>query len=504
MPRHARRVRSAPRFEALESRTMLSGDLAMDTPVGAPDPSPGLLVRFVPGVPETSIRADLAAAGAHVVEALSNGQLWIRPDAGVDGDAVRQALAKDPEVLYAERDAAIEAQGYTPGDPSFGLQWGLDNAGNIDINATRAWARTRGSSSIIVAVLDTGIDLGNPEFAGRIWTNPAPSAGDGYAGDVHGWNFVADNADVQDDDGHGTHIAGVFGANGNNDVGGAGVDWGARIMPLKVLDSRGTGSNASMIRAIDYAVRHGARVINASWGGGAYSHAMADAIRDAGDRGVVFVTAAGNGGGNDDSTPFYPASYRLPNQIVVTAVDESGKLARFSNRGARTVDLAAPGSDILSTIPGGYAYMSGTSMATPYVTGVVSLLASLRPSYSATQLVQQVLATARPLPGLAGKTTTGGIVDAARALGLNPPRRQARGGLHASRGKWPAASVANEFTVGPPGVGLPQEDLRRVPRIASRTPMGTTRPRPTDTGSARREGRVGPARAQVGLPNSWV
>jgi subtilisin family serine protease len=173
-------------------------------------------------------------------------------------------------------------------------------------------------------------------------------------------------------------------------------------------------------------------VINASFGGGDYSQAVADAIGYAGSHGVVFVTAAGNSGTNDDTTPFYPASYRLPNEIVVTAVGESGSLPAFADYGRKSVDLAAPGVNILSTMPdGSYAYMSGTSMAAPYVTGVVSLVAGLHPTWTPEQVIQQVLATAKPLSGLTGKTVTGGIVDAARAVGVGHPSTHGMMGKHA-------------------------------------------------------------------------
>jgi subtilisin family serine protease len=239
---------------------------------------------------------------------------------------------------------------------------------------------------------------------------------------VYGWNFVSNNGNVQDQNGHGTHVTGVIAATGNNGQGVAGIDWHAQIMPLKILDSMGSGSLDAAVTAVYFAAQHGARVINASWGSSAPDPALADAIRYADQKGVVFVNAAGNDGVNNDMVPTYPASYRTPNMLVVAAVDESGNLASFSNYGPRTVDLAAPGVNILSTYLkrlGGYATLSGTSMSTPFVTGVVSLLAGLHPTWNAEQLVQQVLATTKPLASLAGKSVTGGIVDAAQAVGVS-------------------------------------------------------------------------------------
>ena len=187
-------------------------------------------------------------------------------------------------------------------------------------------------------------------------------------------------------------------------------------MPLKFIGADGNGSVDDAIRAIYYAVDHGARVINASWGGSRHIQALTDAISYANSRSVVFVTAAGNEGVNNGLKRSYPANDRLPNAISVAAVDSLGKLAGFSNFGATTVDLAAPGVNVRSTVPGGYATYSGTSMAAPYVSGVASLVVGLHPDWTASQIVQRVLASAKPLAGLQGKVITGGIVDAANAV----------------------------------------------------------------------------------------
>ncbi|MEA2630470.1 MAG: thermitase, partial [Chloroflexota bacterium] len=319
-------------------------------------------------------------------------------------------------VAYAELDGMVQAADIIPNDPNFPAQWGLNSGNNVDIDAPQAWSISTGNSAIIVAVLDTGIDLRNPDLTSRLWTNPTANT-DGYTGDVHGWNFVNNSPNIQDNNGHGSHVTGILGAVGNNGVGIAGVDWNAQIMPLKILGADGGGSTDAAVNAIMFAVNHGARVINASWGGNQYSQAMLQAISYANSRGVVFVTAAGNDGINNDAMPAnYPADYRLPNELVVAAIDQSGNLAGFSDYGASTVDLAAPGVDIWSTVPGGFASYSGTSMATPFVTGVVSLLAGQNPGLGASALVQRVIATAKPLPSLAGKTVSGGMVDAYNAL----------------------------------------------------------------------------------------
>jgi subtilisin family serine protease len=304
-----------------------------------------------------------------------------------------------------------------PTDPQFSQQWGLNNPSDVDIDAPEAWAVTTGSASTIVAIVDSGIDIRNPDLAGRLWVNPSASR---RGRTVYGWNFVNNNGNVQDQFGHGTHVAGVIAAAAGNRKGIVGIDWNAKIMPLKTLAADGSGSLANAAAAIRFAVDHGARVINASWGSDLPDDALYDAIVYADQKGVVVVTAAGNEGTNSDVVPIYPASYDLPNILVVAALDPSGGLASFSNYGLHSVDLAAPGVSIYSTYPPRtYGLLSGTSMAVPYVTGVVSLLAGLHPDWSAEQLVQQVLATVKPLPGLAGKTVTGGIIDAAQAVGVS-------------------------------------------------------------------------------------
>ncbi len=326
-----------------------------------------------------------------------------------------------PAVRSVEPDATIQiaSDSATPSDPYFSQQWGLSNptGDGVDIDAEHAWSVTTGNPSTVIAVIDSGIDLTHPEFAGRIWTNPNANApNDATPGDVNGWNFINNTPDVQDDNGHGSHVSGIIAADANNGNGVVGVNWQAQIMPLKFIDQYGNGSVNDAVRAIYYAVDHGANVINASWGGGQNDQALTDAISYAGAHNVVFVTAAGNEGVNNAIVKSYPADNRLSNVISVAAIDENGKLASFSNFGATTVDLGAPGVNILSTVPGGYATYSGTSMATPYVTGVVSLVEGLHPNYTASQVVQIIDGTTKPLNSLATKTISGGMVDAYTAV----------------------------------------------------------------------------------------
>ena len=339
--RHAQRSIS-PRLETLEVRALLSVDLMSGLTSTPVDPAASLLVRFDPGASAAATQAALDAVGGQVVESFPDGPSVVEIPSGVDPTAAEASLAADPSVLYAEPDATIHAAGI-PNDPYFSSEWGMSNANNVDIDAPEAWSVSTGNSAIIVAVLDTGVDLSNPDLTSRLWTNPTAGT-DGYSSDLHGWNFVSNTGNVNDNNGHGSHVTGILAAAGNNGYGIAGVDWNAQIMPLKILGSDGGGSTQDAISAIYFAVAHGTRVINASWGGSQSSQAMLDAINYAGSNGVVFVTAAGNDGLNDDTTSAnYPANYRLSNELVVAALDRAGNLASFSNYGAHTVDLAAPG-----------------------------------------------------------------------------------------------------------------------------------------------------------------
>jgi subtilisin family serine protease len=417
----ARRARTAPRFEPLEPRltpsttTTLDPAAVADGPLRTGDQATTVLVHFDDAASATA-RADLDALSAFVVQTFPDGPSVVSLGQAINPTAALAQLRKDPGVVYAEADGTIHVDAI-PNDPGFVQQWGL-----TAINAPAAWDITTGSPSVVIALIDSGVDLTNPDIAPKVWTNPVPTA-DGYPNDFHGWNFVNNTANIQDDNGHGTHVAGIMAAASDNAYGVAGVDWGAHIMPLKTIDAFGNGSVDAAVSAIYYAVAHGAKVINASWSGPSADLALENAISYANSRGVVFVTAAGNESVNNDMIPSYPANYDtlLPNVLSVAAVDQSGNLADFSNYGASTVGLGAPGVNILSTYlssQGGFTTLSGTSMATPFVSGVVALLAGEHPEYTAAQLVQRILATVTPEPGLRGLTVSGGMVNAAAALGV--------------------------------------------------------------------------------------
>ena len=318
-------------------------------------------------------------------------------------------------------------------DPGTSSQWALDA-----MSATQAWDITTGSRNVVVAVIDSGIDLTHPDLMANLWTNPGEIAGNGidddangFVDDIHGWNFVTNDPNVQDGYGHGTHVAGVIGATGNNGVGVTGINWNVSIMTLRFQDNQGVGYTGDAIKAIQYATMmrrdYGVNVvvINASWGGGTgYSSTLEATLRDAGTAGITFVAAAGNGAADSDVVPRYPSGYDLPNVIAVGACDATGSLAGFSNYGVTSVDLAAPGTSIYSTLPGGqYGWLSGTSQAAPQVTGAVALLAAASPGISVAGLRAAILGSVDRLPTLVGKVATGGRLDAFAALaslGLAP------------------------------------------------------------------------------------
>lgn len=320
-----------------------------------------------------------------------------------------------------------------PNDPQFADQWALNNLGQdggkdrADIDALKAWLTTQGSQQVVVAVLDSGVDYTHKDLITNMWLRPEtlPQYTDDELGtfdDRHGYDADANIADPMDDNGHGTHCAGVIGAEGDNNLGIAGVNWKVQIMPLKFLGRSGFGSTKNAIEAINYAIdrkKNGVnvRVISASWGSTSRSKALEDAIRAAGEAGILFVAAAGNATTDNDKRPHYPSNYDLPNVISVAALDRADNLATFSNYGARTVHIAAPGKDIVSTwLNDDYRGASGTSMATPHVSGVAALILSKSPNLSVAKLRERLLSAVDKLDSLNGKVSTGGRLNAAKAL----------------------------------------------------------------------------------------
>ena len=267
-----------------------------------------------------------------------------------------------------------------------------------------------------------GGDLLQPAANGG-WSDGVSNNGDSFVDDLIGWDFFSNDNNPYDDHGHGTHTTGTIAGVGNNATGVVGLNWKAQVMALKFMGTSGEGSDLGAAQAVEYAARQGARVSNNSWGSSEFRAVLFDAIRFAQDQGQIFVAAAGNSGTDNDIYPHYPSNYHtynnvtLDNVVSVAAINSSGLKASFSNFGATSVDLAAPGHNILSTVPGGYAYMNGTSMATPHVAGAVALVLAKNPTWTVTQVINQVLSTVSPLSSLAGKVVTGGTLNAFAALG---------------------------------------------------------------------------------------
>jgi subtilisin family serine protease len=334
----------------------------------------------------------------------------------------RGRLAGADAAEAVQLDARLTAL-ETPNDTHFGLQWPL-----AAMDAPSGWDAATSASPVTVAVIDTGVDVGHPDLAGRLWTNPGEIAGNGidddangYVDDVHGWNFydwTNQLYSVVDGDSHGTHVAGIIAAQRGNGVGVAGVADNARIMPLKFLKPGG-GYTSDAIVAIQYAVAEGATVINASWGGSGYSQALCEAISQAGDAGVLFVAAAGNAGTDNDATAMWPANCPAATLVSVAATTSDDGLASFSNTGATQVDVGAPGLDVLSTVPGGYGYKSGTSMAAPQVSGIAAVVAGVRPGIAPWQIKAAITGGGDPVPALAGFTVSGRRVDLPGSLALS-------------------------------------------------------------------------------------
>ncbi len=427
-----------------------------------------VIVRFRPGTSRATIERITSGLNDRLLDRFEfiNGQAVIADEDGLAPETVADEYRGLPEVEYAEPNFVIELDpteddadfaaaaregggdddeddppvvrhpgdgGMQPNDPLFNEQWSLLNTGQragtsgADVCATRAWTKTKGSRKIVVAVIDTGVDYNHQDLNRNIWTRPASLApySDEDLGDFddrHGFDAADNDGDPMDDNGHGTHCAGIIGAEGDNSDGIAGVNWEVEIMPLKFLGRSGNGTTKDAIECINYVVARkkagvNVRIISASWGSTARSRALGDAIKRAGDEGILFIAAAGNSSTNNDARPHYPSNYDLPNVLSVAALTRQDLLARFSNYGVKTVHIAAPGAEIMSTWPANqYEEHSGTSMATPVVSGVAALILSVNPDLSMTDLRKRLLDTVDKLPALDGKVSSGGRVNAARAV----------------------------------------------------------------------------------------
>jgi len=363
----------------------------------------GVLVRFKEGASAADVQAVLSRRGLSIKREIPH--LGIKSLAVPPGQelAIVEGMRRDPSVEYAEPDYRASVA-IIPSDPRWDNQWAP-----AKIGAPAAWEITTGNAEIIIAVLDTGVKLDHPDLAAKIWTNPGeiPANGldddqNGKVDDVHGWHFYhqcsgsdclpSEDNDLRDDNGHGTHVAGVAAAETDNEVGIAGMSWGAQLMPVKVLDEYGEGWYSDVIAGIVYATDNGADIINLSLGGEASSQALQEAVDYSHAKGVLLIAATGNSGG----PVFYPAA--CDHVLSVGATDVDDRRPAFSNHGPE-VDVAAPGVEIYSTWPwlNGYWYQSGTSVAAPHVAGLAALIWSVRPDLANDEVAQVTSQTARDL-----------------------------------------------------------------------------------------------------------
>lgn len=396
-----------------------SASRAADDTTAAPSQ---LIVGFESGTTrseQSSIVTELNQSGtnASIERRLPGGSALINVGPGQNIEGVADQLESDDAVRYASPNYTVTASAEA-NDPLLadGSAWGI-----LRVHAPAAWDAADGSGTV-VAVLDGGVSSSNPDLAGRFWTNTAEIPGnhldddnDGFVDDVNGADWVDRDGTPNDTGGHGTHVAGTIAGAAGNGFAASGVAPGARLMPLRFLDGNGSGTVADAIAAIDYAIAHHADVINASWGGPDFSPPLRDAFARAGAAGITVVAAAGNDGASNDTAPTYPAAFNLPNLISVAASDRRDRLADFSNYGS-SVDVAAPGTEIVSTEGSGIGWMSGTSMAAPHVAGIAALVRSYDPSLSPSAVKAAVVLGARTSSALTGKIKSGAVADAAGAL----------------------------------------------------------------------------------------
>lgn len=429
MRRLQKQLRSSVRIIPTDSKSRVDAQSEFDQDAATSSGRPEVFVKFRAGVSEDAISKITAGFNDHIqdeIEAVPGLTTIDDPD-NAEATAVASRYQALPEVEYAEPnyEISLDQAGNDTNqvrDPRFDEQWALDN-----ISATQAWATTKGSGEIVVAVLDSGVEYTHADLINNMWTRPAnlkpyQDRDLGTVDDVHGYDTVKNDGDPMDDNGHGTNCAGIIGAECGNNFGICGVNWKTQIMPLKFMNAGGFGSVAGAVEAINYAIERkragvNIRVINASWGLTQHSRALEDVISKAYEAGILFVAASGSTEINTDTSPHYPASYNSGNVISVAALDRSDALASFSNYGVKSVHIAAPGKDILTTGLGNdYQQESGTSMAAPIVTGVAALALSAHPNLSVDQLRSLLLESVDKLPGLRGKVSTDGRINAARAV----------------------------------------------------------------------------------------
>ncbi len=363
--------------------------------------------------------------GLFVYQSEQSGQLRTQSSNKKDGSRVLEN-----SVITSKVDRVEDEPSALFNDPAINQAWGLKKS-----DAARAWSVTKGSRDIVVCIIDTGADTNHEDLKSNLWTNPGETGqdskgrnkktngvdddGNGFADDVHGWNFVSNNNKLDDNHGHGTHIAGIIGAEAGNGKGITGIAPEVSLMILKYYDPKvaGTDNLRNTVQSIKYCVQMGANIINYSGGGTEFSQEEHDAVAEAQKKGILFVAAAGNERSNSDQHHYYPADYKLSNIISVTAIDPSTQVLASSNYGVETVDIAAPGQNILSSLPGNaYGYMTGTSQATAFVTGAASLVMAHKQSFLAPEVKKYILATGDAQSQLLAKTRTSRQLNLYKAL----------------------------------------------------------------------------------------
>jgi subtilisin family serine protease len=433
-----------------------------------------IIVKYATGADpqeraEARADADVTARGALP---LAQTEV-VAPERGTTVAEAVADLERSPDVAYAEPDAPRRAFDLYPdealNDRPFANLWALRNTGQpvrgvggtagADIGAPAAWGVTTGNASVKVAVVDSGVDRTHPD----LFANLTP-----------GYDYAYDDADPTDYAGHGTHVAGIIAARGNNGTGVTGVAWQTSLIPVQALDAEGEGSTSDIVAAYAYAAWKGARIVNASFGGSDYSQVEYNAIKAASN--VLFVAAAGNDTANDDTTPSYPCAYNLPNILCVAATDNTDHLADFSNFGRTSVDIAAPGVHIYSTLRcDNYGWLSGTSMAAPEVSGAAALVLAKFPTLSATALRSKLISTADPLNATDAPKIAGGRLNVAKAVGATitattPPPSTTHSG--------DGATTTPAMVFAAPRTGEPEPPAPTCPTAPVRTGSGTVDPTP--------------------------
>lgn len=384
-----------------------------------------LIVKFKTEIGEISASDVLTNAGIQIQKRYNEIGVYTCTTNRNVFEAIEECNAH-PDIVYAEPNYVYKIS-VVPNDSRYSSLYGMRQ-----IDAPQAWDIQTGSKSVIVGVIDTGVDTDHEDLKANIWRNPGETGdgkennkidddGNGFVDDYRGWDFINDDNNPFDDNDHGTHVSGSIGAVGNNGKGVVGVCWNVSIMPLKFLAGNGSGTTDDAVGAIIYGANMGAKVLSNSWGGGGKSQALEDAIKFAQQKGVLFVAAAGNDFSNNDKAPTYPANYNVSNIISVAANTSSDQLAGFSNYGKKTVELSAPGNNIFSTVARSkYASLSGTSMATPHVSGAAALILSQYPNLSVDQLVIRLLGSVDRKSKYADKVSTGGRLNVFKALSTSP------------------------------------------------------------------------------------